>query len=74
MENYKSYETSVILDEIIGKDLEQWIDFITEAVGAPLLMDVSYRVDRIDSYGQLVIVVEGDASMQNESDLEDEEA
>jgi hypothetical protein len=74
MENYKSYETSVILDEIIGKDLEQWIDFITEAVGAPLLMDVSYRVDRIDSYGQLVIFVEGDASMQNESDLEDEEA
>jgi hypothetical protein len=71
MSNYRQYETSVILDEIIGKDLEQWIDFITDAVGAPLLMDVSYRVDRIDPYGQLVIVVEGDASMQEKA--EDEE-
>lgn len=71
MSNYRQYETSVILDEIIGKDLEQWIDFITEAVGAPLLMDVSYRVDRIDPYGQLVIVVEGDASMQDKAEEEE---
>lgn len=71
MSNYRQYETSVILDEIIGKDLEQWIDFITEAVGAPLLMDVSYRVDRIDPYGQLVIVVEGDASMQEQAEEEE---
>ncbi len=73
MSNYRQYETNVLLDEIIGKDLEQWIDFITEAVGAPLLMDVSYRVDRIDPYGQLVIVVEGDASMQDQADREEEE-
>ena len=70
---YRTYETTVSLDEIIGKDLEEWLDFILELVGAPLLMDVSYRVDRIDPYGNLVLIVEGDPTMQDESDREDEE-
>lgn len=73
MSNYRSYETKVDLDEIIGKSMEEWLDFITELVGAPLLMDVSYRVDRIDPYGNLVLIVEGDPSMQDESDRQDEE-
>ena len=73
MSNYRAYETKVDLDEIIGKSMEEWLDFITELVGAPLLMDVSYRVDRIDPYGNLVLIVEGDPSMQDESDRQDEE-
>ena len=73
MSNYRSYETKVDLDEVIGKSMEEWLDFITELVGAPLLMDVSYRVDRIDPYGNLVLIVEGDPSMQDESDRQDGE-
>lgn len=73
MSDYRSYETKVDLDEVIGKSMEEWLDFITELVGAPLLMDVSYRVDRIDPYGNLVLIVEGDPSMQDESDRQDEE-
>lgn len=70
---YRNYETRVGLDEVIGKDLEEWLDFITELVGAPLLMDVSYRVDQVDQDGNLIIVVTGDPSMQDAANREDEE-
>lgn len=76
-EMWRTYETVVSLDEIIGQDLEEWIDYLLELVGAPLLMDVSYGIRGLepgtDGYN-LRIWVEGDASMQIESDQSDEEA
>jgi hypothetical protein len=29
---YRSYETVVALDEIIGKSVEEWLDFLCELV------------------------------------------
>ena len=76
-QTWRTYETVVGLDEIVGKDLEEWIDFLLELVGAPMLMDVSYGVKELvpgpDGYN-LRVWVEGDASMQIESDALDEEA
>lgn len=71
---YRAYETTVSLDEIVGKDLEAWIDFLLELVGAPLLMDVSYGIDGLvpSPDGYLVrLWVAGDPSMQDESDAAD---
>lgn len=72
----RTYDTVVSLDEIIGKNLEEWLDFITELVGAPLLMDVSYGIKELvpgeDGYN-IRIWIEGDPTMQDESDREDEE-
>jgi hypothetical protein len=66
-----TYETVVSLDEIVGKNLEEWLDFITELVGAPLLMDVSYGIKELvpgeDGYN-IRIWVQGDPSMQDEDE------
>lgn len=71
---YRSYETVVALDEIIGKSLEEWLDFLCELVGAPLLMDISYTVTGVNAAGHLLVTVVGDPSMQDAADREDGEA
>lgn len=71
---WRTYETTVSVDEIVGLELDEWIDYLLELVGAPLLMDVEYRAERVDSHGNIVFTVEGDASMQIESDARNEEA
>jgi len=77
MENtivYRKYDTVVSLDEIIGKDLEEWLDFVLELIGAPLLMDVSYGIQELvpgENGYNIRIWVEGDPSMQDESDGEE---
>ena len=71
---YRSYETVVALDKIIGKSLEEWLDLLCELVGAPLLMDISYAVTGVNAAGHLLVTVEGDPSMQDAADSEDGEA
>ena len=58
------YEIALDLDEVIGLDLEGFLDLISvRAVGNELLMDIDYRIIGIQPDGSLLLAVTGDSSM-----------
>lgn len=48
------------LDEIIEADFEGFLDMICELAGYPLLMNISYEVEGVDSDGSLQLRVCGE--------------
>lgn len=63
-EGYISGEVYIDLDDIIRLDLEGFLDLLSEQlIGSCLLMDINYKISKVDSDGMLVFVVHGDPSM-----------
>ena len=58
-------ETRIVigLEDVVDRDLEQFLDFIAEsAVDNLLLMDFTYRVVGVTLEGSIILAVEGDVS------------
>lgn len=63
------YEIIVDLDDILGEDLEDVLDMLSErATGSILLSDISYGAQRVLDDGTLVLWVKGDTSMIDEDE------
>lgn len=54
----QTFTVVIGLEEIIGKDLEQFLDLIAEETGHPLLEDISYHVAG-EQNGNIVLSVTG---------------
>lgn len=62
--NYIETEIVVDLCEAIDRDLEGFLDYISEqTTDNILLMDINYRVTGLTSEGALILTVGGDVSM-----------
>lgn len=62
-DNYIETEVVAGLDMFIDHDLEGVLDLLSYmATDTELLMDISYHIDRVDSFGNLIVVVGGDIS------------
>ena len=59
VDSYRTFEVKVSLDEIIDNDFEGFLDLIAELTGNPLLMDISYRMLRVED-DMLILEVSGD--------------
>ena len=59
---YITKVVSVNLDDIIGNNLEGFIDLIAEYTGYPCLEDISYKAVGVGEDGYILIEVTGDPS------------
>lgn len=69
-------ETSIVvgLDAAVDHDLEGFLDLISDMVtDTPLLSDFTYRVTGVTPEGNIILAVEGDISMIDEWNANDEE-
>lgn len=61
-DNFGSVQVLVELDDMIDNDLEGLLDILVERIGAPLLMNVGYKVVGVEDEYTVVMEVTGDFS------------
>lgn len=72
-DNFGSVQVLVELDDMIDNDLEAFLDILVERIGAPLLMNVEYKVVGVEDEYTVVMKVTGDFSEVFEEEEEDDE-
>lgn len=61
-----AYRVEVDLDDVIGLNLEGFLDLISEKAGEPLLTDINYEVLGTTQDGMIVLKVTGDPHVEDQ--------